>query len=384
MKICKLKKWISGVLAVLLLQIPMPAVQGASLRDLPAPSAVLMEESTGKVLFEKNAHEKRPCASVTKVMTLLLVMEALDSGKIKLDDEVAASAHAASMGGSDIWLEEGEVMTVDDLLKATVIMSANDAAVVLAEYVAGSEDEFVQQMNQRAKELGMEDTTFLNCNGLDEDGHLTSAYDVALMSRALISHEKIYDYTQVWMDSVRGGKTQLVNTNKLLKTYNGITGLKTGTTSKAGSCISATASRDGLGLIAVVLGCATTNDRFQSAAALLDSGFANWESLSLSVPALPKLPVTNGVETEISLSAKESGPISVLAPKGNQEKVQVEISLPDSLKAPVKAGQKVGEIQWKLENEVLKTVEINAADSAEALSWLICLRELVQRFCCFS
>ena len=323
MKICKLKKWISGTLAVLLLQIPMPAVQGASLRDLPAPSAVLMEESTGKVLFEKNAHEKRPCASVTKVMTLLLVMEALDSGKIKLDDEVAASAHAASMGGSDIWLEEGEVMTVDDLLKATVIMSANDAAVVLAEYVAGSEDEFVQQMNQRAKELGMKDTTFLNCNGLDEDGHLTSAYDVAVMSRALISHEKIYDYTQVWMDSVRDGKTQLVNTNKLLKTYNGITGLKTGTTSKAGSCISATASRDGLGLIAVVLGCATTNDRFQSAAALLDSGFANWESLSLSVPALPKLSVTNGVETEISLSAKESGPISVLAPKGNQEKVQV-------------------------------------------------------------
>lgn len=274
-------------------------------------------------------------------------------------------------------------MTVDDLLKATVIMSANDAAVVLAEYVAGSEDEFVQQMNQRAKELGMEDTTFLNCNGLDKDGHLTSAYDVAVMSRALISHEKIYDYTQVWMDSVRDGKTQLVNTNKLLKTYNGITGLKTGTTSKAGSCISATASRDGLGLIAVVLGCATTNDRFQSAAALLDSGFANWESLSLSVPTLPKLPVTNGVETEISCLQRERAHLRSGAERKSGKGTGGDFPAGQSESAG-EGRAEGGEIQWKLENEVLKTVEINAAGSAEALNWLICLRELVQRFCCFS
>ena len=188
-------------------------VQALSDSELPAPSAVLMEASTGKVLYEKNAHEQRPCASITKVMTLLLVMEGLDSGQIYLEDMVTASEHAASMGGSDIWLEPGETMSVDDLLKATVIVSANDAAVALAEHLCGSEEAFVQRMNERAAELGMTKTVFKNCNGLDEDGHVTTAYDIALMSRALIAHEKIFDYTQVWMDELRGGKTQLVNTN---------------------------------------------------------------------------------------------------------------------------------------------------------------------------
>lgn len=211
--------------------------------SITAPAAVLMEPETGKVLFEKNSHEVRACASITKVMTLLLVFEAIDSGKLSMNETITASAHAASMGGSDIWLEEGETMTVDEMIKATVVASANDAAVALAEHICGTEEEFVSKMNQKAKELGMKETTFKNCNGLDEEGHLTSAYDVALMSRELIKHKDIFKYTGIWMDYLRDGKTQLVNTNKLLKSYNGITGLKTGTTGDAGSCITATADR---------------------------------------------------------------------------------------------------------------------------------------------
>ena len=224
------KRIAAGLLAVLLigLSVPMRAASALSEEEVKAPAAVLMEAQTGRVLYEKNPHEKRPCASITKVMTLLLVMEALDAGKISLTDTVTTSAHAASMGGSDIWLKEGETMSVDDMLKATVVASANDAAVALAEYVAGSEEDFLRQMNEKAQELGMADTTFKNCNGLDEEGHLTSAYDVAVMSRELMKHKKIFDYTMIWIDYVRDGQTQLVNTNKLIKSYKGITGLKTG------------------------------------------------------------------------------------------------------------------------------------------------------------
>lgn len=262
----KFKKLSACFLAVVMIISILP-VHAAALTEaeVKAPSAVLMEAQTGKVLYEKNSHEKRPCASITKVMTLLLVMEALDTGKIKLTDTVSASEHAASMGGSDIWLKPGESMSVDDMLKATVIASANDAAVALAEFVSGSEDEFLQQMNEKAKELGMKETVFKNCNGLDEDGHVTSAYDVAVMSRELMKHKKIFDYTKTWIDYLRDGKTQLVNTNRLIRSYNGITGLKTGTTGKAGSCISATAERDGVKLIAVVLGASSTDDRFSAA-----------------------------------------------------------------------------------------------------------------------
>ena len=312
----KMKKIAASFLAVLLMVFSLP-VRAAALSDdeVKAPSAVLMEAQTGKILYEKNAHEVRACASITKVMTLLLVMEALDSGKIGLQDTVTASEHASSMGGSDIWLEPGETMTVDDMLKATVIMSANDCAVALAEYVAGSEDEFVKQMNERGKELGMKDTTFKNCNGLDEDGHVTSAYDIALMSRELIKHKKIFDYTTQWIDHVRGGKTQLVNTNKLIKSYQGITGLKTGTTGKAGSCISATAVRGGVSLIAVVLGSATTDDRFSAASKLLDYGFANWSVAKPNIPneAYTPVPVANGMENAVEpeVNAGES----VIVPK---------------------------------------------------------------------
>lgn len=367
--------------AVVALMTFSTRVTALSAEELPAPSAVLMEASTGKVLFEKNAHEQRPCASITKVMTLLLVMEALDEGRIHLEDMVSASEHASSMGGSDIWLEPGETMSVDDLLKATVIVSANDAAVALAEYVSGSEEAFVQRMNERAAELGMTNTVFKNCNGLDEDGHVTTAYDIALMSRALIQHEKIFDYTQVWMDELRGGKTQLVNTNKLLKSYSGITGLKTGTTGKAGSCMAATAERDGMSLVAVVLGCASTEDRFSSAASLLDVGFSGWAltAPSLSSDALAPIAVEKGMQSTVAV---EADPLTgVVVPKGREGEVVCETTMEETLTAPVEQGQAVGEVTCVLDGEVLARSQIRAASSVEALTfssaWLSLLRAVV-------
>ncbi len=367
--------------AVVALMTFSTRVTALSAEELPAPSAVLMEASTGKVLFEKNAHEQRPCASITKVMTLLLVMEALDEGRIHLEDMVSASEHASSMGGSDIWLEPGETMSVNDLLKATVIVSANDAAVALAEYVSGSEEAFVQRMNERAAELGMTNTVFKNCNGLDEDGHVTTAYDIALMSRALIQHEKIFDYTQVWMDELRGGKTQLVNTNKLLKYYAGITGLKTGTTGKAGSCMAATAERDGMSLVAVVLGCASTEDRFSSAASLLDAGFSGWAltAPSLSSDALAPIAVEKGMQSTVAV---EADPLTgVVVPKGREGEVVCEIKMEEILTAPVEQGQAVGEVTCVLDGEVLARSQIRAASSVEALTfssaWLSLLRAVV-------
>ncbi len=358
-------------------------VQALSDSELPAPSAVLMEASTGKVLYEKNAHEQRPCASITKVMTLLLVMEGLDSGQIHLEDMVTASEHAASMGGSDIWLEPGETMSVDDLLKATVIVSANDAAVALAEHLCGSEEAFVRRMNERAAELGMTKTVFKNCNGLDEDGHVTTAYDIALMSRALIAHEKIFDYTQVWMDELRGGKTQLVNTNKLLKTYSGITGLKTGTTGKAGSCMTATAERDGMSLIAVVLGCDTTDNRFSAASALLDYGFAGW---TLTVPSLPPvaldpIEVECGMNNSVDVSA-ETIP-GVVVPKGREGDVVCEAVLETLLTAPVEQGQTVGKITCTLDGETLAEVPVCAASAVEELTLSSALQYLLRAAVCF-
>ncbi len=370
--------FLAAVTALMTLSTKVTAL---SAEELPAPSAVLMEASTGKVLFEKNAHEQRPCASITKVMTLLLVMEALDEGRIHLEDMVSASEHASSMGGSDIWLEPGETMSVDDLLKATVIVSANDAAVALAECVSGSEEAFVQRMNERAAELGMKNTVFKNCNGLDEDGHVTTAYDIALMSRALIQHEKIFDYTQVWMDELRGGKTQLVNTNKLLKSYSGITGLKTGTTGKAGSCMAATAERDGMALVAVVLGCASTEERFSSAASLLDAGFSGWAltAPSLSPDALAPVAVEKGMQSTVAV---EADPLTgVVVPKGREGEVVCEAVMEESLTAPVEQGQAVGEVTCVLDGEVLARSQIRAVSSVEALTfssaWLSLLRAVV-------
>lgn len=332
--------------------------------DITSPAAVLMDAKSGKILFEKNAHEQRPCASITKVMTLLLVMEALDSEKIHLDDVVTASAHAASMGGSDIWLEEGEQMSVDDMIKATAVASANDAAVALAEFVSGTEEDFVAAMNQKAKDLGMKDTVFKNCNGLDEEGHITSAYDVALMSRELIRHKKIFDYTSIWLDSLRGGETQIVNTNKLLRTYKGITGLKTGTTGDAGSCITATAERNGVSLIGVVLGADSGTARFKDAATLLDFGFANFETVDLSLSEdLYPVTVEGGMEDEVEVVCDDSA--SLTLPKGEKDKVKRTVTIEESVPAPVTKGDKVGTISFTLNDEEVASFDILAADDVE-------------------
>ncbi len=361
------KRVISFLLMVaVFVMIPIHA-EAISDEEVKAPSAILIEANSGEVLYEKNADEKRPAASITKVMTLLLVMEAIDRGEISLSDTVTASAHAASMGGSDIWLKEGETMTVDDMLKATVIMSANDAAVALAEKVAGTEDDFVQRMNQRAAELGMENTTFLNCNGLDEDGHLTTARDVAVMSAELMRHPKIFDYTQTWIDYVRDGKTQLVNTNKLLKTYEGITGLKTGTTGKAGSCISATAQRNGLSLIAVILGSENTADRFSSATTLLDYGFANWTMVDPQLPEIPEIPVSNAMTA--SISAYMEPPGQILIPKGREGDLKSEVRIQETLDAPIAEGDPVGKVVYTLDEKTVCEVEIRASQSAERMTF---------------
>ena len=370
----KLRLRALSLAAAAALLLPAFPAQGADL-EVTAPSAVLMEASTGQVLFEKDPHAVRSCASITKVMTLCLVFEAIDSGRLSLDQTLTASAHAASMGGSDIWLEEGEAMSVDDLMKATVIMSANDAAVVLAEAVSGSEDAFVERMNQKAQELGMNDTTFQNCNGLDEEGHVTSAYDVALMSRELIRHEKIFDYTLTWMDSVRGGETQLVNTNKLIRSYQGITGLKTGTTGQAGSCITATAEREGLSLIAVVLGADSTDHRFQDAAALLDYGFGGWRVTEPEAPVLDPVPVAQGMAPTVEVQAGESPSILLEAAETGQ--VETEVVLQE-LTAPIQAGEVVGQIHYRVNGKTVAQVDITAVSGVEAVTFSGALGRLLQ------
>lgn len=307
-----------------------------------APSALLMEKETGTVLFSKGEHEKREIASVTKVMTLLLTMEAIDSGALSYDDVVTGSAHASSMGGSQIWLKEGEQMSVRDLLKAVCIVSGNDAAVALGEHIAGSEEAFVQRMNEKAKALGMNDTVFINCTGLPAEGHLSSAYDVALMSRELLkNHPGIREFTTVWMDSLRGGESMLVNTNKLIRFYDGATGLKTGSTDAARYCLSASAERDGMELIAVVLKGETSDRRFEDAKALLNYGFANY-SLVRVAPDEVLQPVFVRLGVRSSVQPRLTEDDTLLLEKSRANGLVTEAELADELPAPVAAGDRVG------------------------------------------
>ena len=376
------KRCVSIVLCVaLMLSFCCVNVSALSEEEISSPSAVLIEPVTGKVLFEKNAHEQRACASITKVMTLLLVMEAIEEGVISYDDIVTTSEHAKSMGGSDIWLEVGEQMTVDEMIKATAVASANDAAVALAEHLCGTEDEFVNKMNERAKELKMENTVFKNCNGLDEEGHLTSAYDVAVMSAELMKHEKIFEYTNIWIDTLRGGETQIVNTNKLLKSYDGITGLKTGTTGDAGSCISATATRNNLSLCAVVLGATTGTDRFKDAATLLDFGFANYEMLSFNAndSSFNEISVKNGMAKTAGLECY--GASDMVVNKGTSEKVEQNVSLQEFVEAPVKKGQKVGTLSFCLDGENVATFDVVTTQAVEKITFKAVFFEL---FCALS
>ena len=363
------KKLLAAVLAAALLALPVPAAQAVS--GAPAVNcgaAVLMEKETGTILYEQNSHDKLEPASVTKIMTLLLVMEAIDSGRISLDQTVSISARAVSMGGSQIWLKEGEQMTVRDLLKAVAVVSANDGAVALAELVAGSEEGFVALMNQRAKELGMADTTFVNCTGLPAAGHLTSAHDIALMSRELIrSHPSIREYTTIWMDSLRDGAFQLTNTNKLIRFYDGATGLKTGSTDSALYCLSATAERGGMELIAVVLKSPTSQERFDAARALLDYGFANYTLMDVYPDqALPPIDVLLGeadcVQPVLSQSSR------ILVDKAQLNSVTSQINLCENVEAPVEAGQKLGEMVVTVDGQVLQTIPIVAERAVDRLT----------------
>lgn len=337
------------------------AVVGTVL-EINAKSAVLLEPYTGKVLYEQNGDEKLPPASITKVMSLLLVMEALDRKEFGLDTVVTASEHACSMGGSQIWLEPGEAMTVDDLLKATVIASANDACVALGELVAGSEEGFVALMNQRASELGMNSTTFKNCTGLDADGHLTTANDVAIMSGELIKHELIKDYSTVWMDSLRNGESELVNTNKLVRFYEGTTGLKTGTTSIAKYCLSATAQREGLSLVAVVLAGQTSQDRFEGAKKLLNYGFSNYSFEEIKADLKEKtVPVLKGETDSVGIEAQ--GSVSFLCEKAKKGDIKQTVNFEKEIKAPIKKGQVVGYIDIYSGEENIGQIPITATDN---------------------
>lgn len=342
--------------------------------DIPAKSGVLMDATTGKILYQKNADEQMPPASITKIMTMLLVMESLENGTLKLDDMVTTSDFASSMGGTQIWLAPNEQMSVHDMLKSCAVASANDAAMALGEHIGGSMEGFVSMMNDKAKQLGMVNTTFKNPTGLDDDGHLTTAMDIALMSKALLSYPKITEYTSIWIDSVRDGANELVNTNKLVKFYKGCTGLKTGTTDGAGSCLSATASRDGLNLIAVVMGCTTSADRFSSTRQLLDYGFNSYSmyKTTLSKDILKPIKVKGGILKEVELTTTNYG--DIIIPKGSEKLIKEDVKLQDFVVAPVEVGQKLGEITLSLNDEIVATFEITAAHAVPKLDFLNSLK----------
>ena len=374
-----MKQLLAAALCACLLVQPAAAVTGAP--EVEAGSAVLMEKETGAVLYEANAHDKLEPASVTKVMTLLLVMEALDAGRIQKEDLVTVSARAASMGGSQVYLKEGEQMSVDDMLKAVAVVSGNDAAVALAEHIAGSEEGFVALMNQRAAELGMADTNFVNCTGLPAAGHLTSAYDIALMSRELIlRHPDIRTYTTIWMDTIRDGQFQLANTNKLVRYYEGCTGLKTGSTDSALYCLSATAEREGMELIAVVMKSPTSAQRFESAKAMLTFGFANYTLVDVRPgEALPPVDVALGVVDQVQPVLGQSS--RILVDKSQINEVTTAVRLTEGVEAPVEAGQKLGELVVSVAGEERQTIPLVAAQAVERITLPgIFLRLLEQLF----
>lgn len=327
--------------------------------NLTCGGAILIEQNSGKVLYDYNMHEKLRPASVTKVMTILLIMEALDSGKISLTDKVPCSERASSMGGSQIWLDTTEELTVDEMIKAICVVSANDCTVAMAEYLEGSEEAFVEKMNEKAKELGMNDTTFKNCHGIDEDGHVTSAYDIAIMSGELLkNHPQITNYTTIYMDSLRGGKSELVNTNKLVRNYEGCTGLKTGSTSLALFNLSASATRNGLSLIAVVMKGETSSKRFEEARKLLDYGFTNYEykELGKANDIVGIANIEKGIEGEVE--AVLSSDAGVVIKKAKNNNISQNIEIFNNISAPITKGQKVGELTFSLDDEIIAKVDL--------------------------
>ena len=345
-----------------------------------AKSAMLMEANTGKILFMQNEDEKASPASVTKIMTLLLVMEALQDGRITKDDKVLISDYAASMGGSQVFLEEGEQMTVKELIKCTVIASANDAAVALAEHVCGSEKIFVAAMNKRASELGMENTNFENVTGLDDTtvNHVTSAEDIAIMSKELLKYDMILEFSSLWQDTIRNGEFTLTNTNRLVRYYDGCNGLKTGSTDKAGYCMSATAKRDGMQLIAVIMGAPTRDVRNAEARALLDFGFSNYAVYSCEQRELENIPIYNGVKDNTTVYAT---PFNCIIPKAQIKNVDMVFEIPKNITAPVKNTDCVGKITYKLGEEVLGVSDIYVSEDIDEISfWDIFLRVIKNIF----
>lgn len=337
--------------------------------NLESASAILIEQTTGQVLYEHNAHEQLRPASVTKVMSILLIMEALDNGKITLNDSVRCSENAASMGGSQIWLDPRETLSVDEMLKAICVASANDCVVAMAEYIGGSEESFVQMMNDKAQALGMNDTTFKNCHGLDEDGHVTSSYDIALMSKELLNnHPQITKYTTIWTDSLRDGKSELANTNKLIRTYKGATGLKTGSTGLALYNLSASATRDDLSLIAVIMKAPSTKVRFAEAQKLLDYGFTtfSFKQFGKKEETIKSISVTKGVRSSVDAILSDNS--GTLIEKGKDKNIEQNLVLEDSISAPISAGQKLGEISFSLDGKTLSSVDIVAKNDVEKIN----------------
>ncbi len=342
---------------------------GENFLDLSCESAILISQDTGEVLYEHNAHEKLRPASVTKVMTILLIMEEIDSGRLSYSDKISCSEKASSMGGSQIWLDTREELTVDEMLKAICVVSANDCTVAMAEHIAGSEEMFVNRMNERAKELGMNDTTFKNCHGIDEDGHETSSYDIALMSRELLrNHPSITKYTTIGMDSLRDGKSELVNTNKLIRNYQGATGLKTGSTSLALFNLSASATRDDLSLIAVIMRAPSTKERFSCARKLLDYGFSTFKYKKFAEKDVEvmNVPINKGVVSEVSVKyADTSGKIMNKKSEGN---VEQEIIINDNVSAPIEAGQVLGKVEFRVDGEAVASVDLVAENDVAKLN----------------
>lgn len=337
--------------------------------NLESPSAILIEQSTGQVLFEHNCHEPLRPASVTKVMSILLIMEAIDEGKITLNDSVPCSENAASMGGSQIWLDPRETLTVDQMLKAICVASANDCVVAMAEYIGGSEEGFVQMMNDKAKNLGMKDTTFKNCHGLDEDGHVTSSFDIALMSKELLNnHPQITEYTTIWTDSLRDGKSELTNTNKLIRTYKGATGLKTGSTGLALYNLSASATRDDLSLIAVIMKAPSTKVRFAEAQKLLDYGFNtfSFKQFGKKEEVVKTINVNKGVRSHVDAVLLDTA--GTLIEKGKDKNIEQNLILDDTVSAPITAGQKLGQVSFSLDGQTLSTVDIVAKNDVEKMN----------------
>ena len=341
--------------------------------NLESGAAILIEQTTGKILYSHNSHEKLRPASVTKVMSILLIMEAIDSGRITLNTQIPCSENAHSMGGSQIWLDTTEQLTVKDMLKSICVVSANDCTVAMAEYIGGSEEGFVQMMNTRAKQIGMNDTTFKNCHGIDEDGHVTSAYDISLMSKELLNnHPEITEYTTIWMDSIRDGKSELVNTNKLVRNYRGATGLKTGSTSLALYNLSASATRDGLSLIAVIMKAPTTKVRFNEATKLLDYGFSNYTSKSFGNKGdiIQSVDVNKGIESKVNVILEEEA--SVLIKKGDTGNITQNVIINEKISAPIKQGDVLGKIEFKAGDEIILEKKLIAEnDVAKITIWNI-------------